>query len=141
MYCSILVLAYDLSSSYTLLNDMIVTFLHIIMSSKLLNVYTPQFTILMLVGIYCQIDINDCEKSVCQNSGTCIDRVNSYECECAPHYTGAHCELVTNICDEIICANGGVCYSTSATSDGFMCLCANGYSGKYVYALVTMSIE
>ncbi len=37
-------------------------------------------------------DIDDCESVTCQNSGSCVDSVNDYSCDCVSGYTGEHCE-------------------------------------------------
>ena len=37
-------------------------------------------------------DINDCKGDVCQNSGTCVDLINNYRCECVPGFSGDNCE-------------------------------------------------
>ena len=39
-------------------------------------------------------DINDCNATSCLNGGTCIDRIESYECQCAPPFSGVRCEVV-----------------------------------------------
>ena len=38
------------------------------------------------------LDVNECVSSPCKNSGTCLDRVNMYDCDCVSGYTGAMCE-------------------------------------------------
>ena len=38
------------------------------------------------------LDINECQSSPCRNGGTCVDRVNGYECTCAPGYGDTRCE-------------------------------------------------
>ena len=46
-------------------------------------------------AIYCLVayaDIDECASVPCQNSGTCVDDVNSYMCECDRNYNGTHCE-------------------------------------------------
>ena len=43
-------------------------------------------------GKLCEININDCTAGVCGNNGTCIDLVNSYNCQCDPTYIGKYCE-------------------------------------------------
>ena len=37
-------------------------------------------------------DVDDCKSQPCQNGATCKDKVNAYECACAPGFTGTHCE-------------------------------------------------
>lgn len=49
-----------------------------------------------LTGINCEINIDDCKSNPC-DYGTCIDKIDGYECACEPGYTGtnlAHRELV-----------------------------------------------
>ena len=36
----------------------------------------------------CEININECDSSPCQNKGVCVDGVNSYTCSCVLPYTG-----------------------------------------------------
>ena len=38
------------------------------------------------------LDIDDCSPNPCQNSGTCDDLVNDYNCTCVVGYTGKSCE-------------------------------------------------
>ena len=38
------------------------------------------------------IDINDCQPSLCQHGGKCIDKVNDFECDCCPGWSGRNCE-------------------------------------------------
>lgn len=40
-----------------------------------------------LSGINCEINIDDCKSNPC-DYGTCIDKINGYECTCEPGYTG-----------------------------------------------------
>lgn len=43
-------------------------------------------------GTFCEIDINECQSSPCQNGGTCIDLENSYACYCPDGYfRPTHC--------------------------------------------------
>ena len=37
-------------------------------------------------------DIDDCASHPCKNNGTCTDRVNGFNCSCAPGFNGTQCE-------------------------------------------------
>lgn len=39
-------------------------------------------------GEHCEHNIDDCPGHSCQNGGVCVDGVNTYNCQCPPHYTG-----------------------------------------------------
>ena len=57
------------------------------------------------------VEINECEKynEPCENGGTCVDLVNTYECECLHEYHGVHCNSTHDDCslsDEEMCGNG-----------------------------------
>lgn len=39
-------------------------------------------------GTNCEINIDDCPSHECQNGGTCMDGVNTYNCQCPPEWTG-----------------------------------------------------
>jgi len=34
-----------------------------------------------------------CSPNPCMNAGDCVEKGNSYTCNCVPGYTGIHCEL------------------------------------------------
>ena len=38
------------------------------------------------------IDNDDCKGVVCQNGGTCEDKVNGFQCKCVEGYSGVNCE-------------------------------------------------
>lgn len=33
-------------------------------------------------GVFCQINTDDCASQPCLNNGKCIDKINSFHCEC-----------------------------------------------------------
>ena len=37
-------------------------------------------------------DIDDCASHPCKNNGTCTNRVNGFNCSCAPGFNGTQCE-------------------------------------------------
>ena len=38
------------------------------------------------------LDIDECRSAPCLNEGKCIDRVNSYSCQCKRGFAGTNCE-------------------------------------------------
>jgi hypothetical protein len=80
------------------------------------------------------VDINECTATPCDLNGICTNTPGSYECACAPGYTGSgepgtcsdidECATDTDNCHaNAECAN---------TSGGFDCTCKAGYSGNGV---------
>lgn len=47
------------------------------------------------LGVYCETDIDECTLAgpfACSNNGTCIDKINAYECNCNnTGFTGSQC--------------------------------------------------
>lgn len=39
-------------------------------------------------GQNCEENVDDCPGNSCQNGGTCVDGVNTYNCRCPPEWTG-----------------------------------------------------
>ena len=37
-------------------------------------------------------EINECASLPCFNGGTCVDKLNSFECTCNSGFQGKHCE-------------------------------------------------
>lgn len=59
----------------------IITFITIILYNFLIIYFT-------VLGNFCEMNINDCINSPCENNGTCIDGVKDYSCKCYTGYTG-----------------------------------------------------
>lgn len=77
-------------------------------------------------GTKCEENINDCVGSVCQNNGTCVDGIVSYNCSCPTLYTGTYCEQAN--CEARNCssrsANGMCdvqCMNEECNYDGLEC--------------------
>ncbi|XP_025103918.1 protein jagged-1b-like [Pomacea canaliculata] len=78
-------------------------------------------------GTYCHLNIDDCASNPCQNLGTCIDGVNSYQCICPEGWEGALCNINKNDCDPNPCRNNGRCIDITGE---FLCQCVAGWKGK-----------
>lgn len=81
-------------------------------------------------GEHCEINDDNCISQPCWHGGICIDKVNSFECDCeGTGYDGDICE--TNI-DECLlldpCTNGATCFDLYGD---YECACTPGYSGKH----------
>ena len=54
-------------------------------------------SIVITIGMLCDVDIEECASSPCQNGGSCRDLVNAFECDCdntgEHHYTGDTCQF------------------------------------------------
>lgn len=42
-------------------------------------------------GTFCETNIDDCAAAPCKNSGTCVDGVNAYTCQCKGGWVGTTC--------------------------------------------------
>ena len=47
-------------------------------------------------------DIDECGSSPCENAGTCIDRVNGFDCNCPAGFRGVLCEISKEISSSLI---------------------------------------
>ena len=48
---------------------------------------------ILLIFLYnCTVEINECAEVECMNGGVCVDKLNSYECNCTNRWTGTTCE-------------------------------------------------
>uniref|UniRef100_A0A671QZ44 Neurogenic locus notch homolog protein 3-like n=1 Tax=Sinocyclocheilus anshuiensis TaxID=1608454 RepID=A0A671QZ44_9TELE len=76
-------------------------------------------------GTMCQIDIDECASTPCQNGAKCIDRPNGYECRCAEGFEGRLCESNIDNCKPDPCHHG-TCIDGIAS---YTCNCELGYTG------------
>ncbi|XP_046368498.2 protein crumbs-like isoform X1 [Haliotis rufescens] len=77
-------------------------------------------------GQWCEINIDDCTASSCQNGGVCVDGVNSFSCKCRRGYSGDRCQQNVDYCNGTVCSNNGSCQEETA---GFMCNCSEEFTG------------
>ena len=56
-----------------------------------------------------QTQINECDREPCLHGGQCTDKVNDFECACAPGWTGRMCDEQLELCEDDTCLNGAEC--------------------------------
>ena len=88
----------------------------------------------------CEIDVNECASSPCQNNGLCVDKHDGYTCDCEytddPGYVGDQCQYRRGKCDLELCQHGGTCERDYLTSIGWVEICnctPTGYTGGYCH--------
>ncbi|KAG8240118.1 hypothetical protein J437_LFUL019751, partial [Ladona fulva] len=79
------------------------------------------------VYVFLFSDINDCKLNPCHNGGTCVDKVNSFQCICKEGWEGNICNINKNECEPNPCRNNGTCIDGIAD---FVCSCRDGWKGK-----------
>ncbi|XP_052776199.1 sushi, von Willebrand factor type A, EGF and pentraxin domain-containing protein 1-like isoform X1 [Mya arenaria] len=84
---------------------------------------------LMSDGQQEEIDFNVCISQPCLNGATCKAGLfgATFECDCAPGFSGVFCDQETDECSAAPCLNGGTCQDEKGD---YKCLCAPGYTGK-----------
>ena len=78
-------------------------------------------------GERCELQINECGSSPCQNGAVCLDLLNEFLCLCNPGWTGIFCDKDINECASTPCQNGGHC---NDYLNGYNCTCLPGFIGK-----------
>ncbi|XP_011155251.1 protein crumbs isoform X1 [Harpegnathos saltator] len=73
-------------------------------------------------SIGCQL----CFDTDCKNEGYCLDRENSYVCECPAGYSQDDCSFNINECVDNKCQNGATCIDGIAN---YTCVCNSGWQG------------
>ncbi|CAB1319564.1 unnamed protein product [Coregonus sp. 'balchen'] len=82
--------------------------------------------------INCEVNLDDCKSKPC-DYGTCLDKINGYECACEPGYSGTMCNINVDECALNPCHNGGTCIDGI---NSFTCLCPEGYHDATCFAQV-----
>lgn len=54
----------------------------------------------LLMCFRCETEIDECESNPCLNGGTCLDRLNHFQCECVRGFRGTLCER--NVSKDIV---------------------------------------
>ncbi|XP_041369439.1 protein crumbs-like isoform X2 [Gigantopelta aegis] len=79
-----------------------------------------------LTTSYCQNEFGHTGRPACSNGGTCVDRMLSFHCICAPGFTGPRCTINIDECESSPCHHDGTCHDGI---NGYNCSCIPGISG------------
>ncbi len=71
---------------------------------------------------------NGCAAAPCQNGGQCRTFPSTFDCVCAPGWTGATCSVSVDDCASAPCRNGATCVDAL---NGYTCNCAAGFNGTF----------
>lgn len=78
-------------------------------------------------GVNCDVKIDHCRATPCQNGGTCSLDGDSYQCRCPSGFTGRNCEVNIDDCAANPCQNGGTCFDFV---NDYQCYCHAGFVGR-----------
>ncbi|KAM4590762.1 protein eyes shut homolog [Odontesthes bonariensis] len=78
-------------------------------------------------GLFCEVNLNECESKPCLNGGVCVDGIDLYQCLCSEGFEGFNCEINYDECVHGYCANNSTCIDLVAD---YECICSLGFAGK-----------
>jgi Notch-like protein len=108
----------------------------------------------------CDVDVDECASSPCENGATCSSEVNAYNCACIAGFangacaydfisavasqctvsTGGNCDVDVDECISDPCLNGAICTDSATANvnyDAYSCACLEGYAnGLCGYAVI-----
>lgn len=70
-------------------------------------------------------EVNECDAKPCKNNATCVDRLNSYYCRCAPGFKFDNCGEEVNECYSAPCKHGSTCVDQV---NSYRCSCVAGFT-------------
>ncbi|XP_072315856.1 protocadherin Fat 4 [Eucyclogobius newberryi] len=77
-------------------------------------------------GEVCEVDIDECEETPCENGATCLNSPGGFHCECKAGFSGTVCSIDIEKCLKMNCQNNGTCVHTD---DMYRCQCLPGFEG------------
>ena len=82
-------------------------------------------------GSTCEEDIDECAMSpqLC-GSGTCVNLIGSYKCECQQGFCGNKCGIIDPCLVENPCQFEGKCVENCKSEPDYECECTDGHTGK-----------
>uniref|UniRef100_A0A914WRL7 Uncharacterized protein n=1 Tax=Plectus sambesii TaxID=2011161 RepID=A0A914WRL7_9BILA len=95
--------------------------------ASLSEIWMPTSCSVIVAATVCQMNCTpNCDRGLCQNSGTCIEGLNNYVCICPIGFTGFNCETNIDDCVSVQCENGATCIDQI---NSYSCQCSAGYTG------------
>lgn len=58
------------------------------------------------MGVFCEINIDDCVSSLCFFEGICKDEIDDFFCVCEGNFIGKCCEKYLGMCVNNLCVYG-----------------------------------
>lgn len=74
---------------------------------------------------------SSCLSNPCLNGGNCVEKTNSYICQCHEGYDGNRCQTAIEPCQSNPCHNNDVCYTDFTKPLNLKCICSLKYAGQY----------
>lgn len=118
-------------------------------NKRLISVYFDLYFDLFL-GVRCEVNIDECQSSPCQNNATCKDDVNDYTCLCPEPvpgrlpWGGRNCDITLTGCLSDPCHNGGTCKPSlhkDQHTHTHTCWCRPGFHGPDCTVSTTFSVS
>lgn len=88
-----------------------------------------------IAGDNCDVEQDACRSNPCSHFGTCVKKLDSFECDCDTGFEGKLCEVNIDDCLPEPCKNGGTCVDGP---NSYSCECSYGFIGMYKYILYVL---
>ncbi|XP_044515688.1 protein crumbs homolog 2 [Gracilinanus agilis] len=97
--------------------------------------------LLLLTGISCMVNVDDCASEPCFHGASCEDGVNDYMCHCPPTWGGKDCSVLLTGCEGHACQHGAQCIPIyKAGAHSYTCHCLPGFHGPRCAQSTTFSL-
>lgn len=66
-----------------------------------------------------------CSNSPCENNGLCIEKEDTFFCQCPFNFFGDRCQYKSS-CSSSVCKMGATCMNDLSSPNGYKCICQQG---------------